>query len=76
MTKCSYIPMAEAVTGTTTRNISFSLVSFNCSVMKSSFGMILDTMKHRECVFLCETWLRLNRLHTIMIDLNEINYYS
>ena len=32
-------------------------------------------MKDVDCMFLCETWLRPNELHTITSDMNKMNYW-
>jgi hypothetical protein len=72
MIRSSQISTEEATADTTTKQISYRIISFNCHGMKSSYGMVLNTMKDVDCMFLCETWLRSNELHTITTDMNKI----
>ena len=37
---------------TATRNVPYSIINFYCHGLKSSYGMILDAMKHTDCMFL------------------------
>ena len=62
-------------THTTIKNINYSIISFNCHGIKSSYGMVLESMNQNDCMFVCETWLRPNELSSVTSDMNKLNYW-
>ena len=68
--KNSHVSTQSVTEGT--KHISLSVISFNCHGFN---GMILDTMKYSDFMFLSETWLWPNELSAITNQMRENNYW-